>query len=280
MRKPQIGKKDLIYSQCIDSNLGIELLHATYTTHQFAPHFHKGYAIGVIEKGEYSYLYRGNTEYISQGQIVVINPYEIHTGRAVRETGWTYRMFYPSISFMENLSSEIERKPSPAPFFEETIINDSQTAALFITAHASLGDQEKFTYETLLREAFSMLITRYGKKYPPQQEFLSRKTRYIDTAIDFMHEYYHQKITLSKVANLCELSPYYFIRLFTKEKGVLPHIYLMNLRVNYALDMVRKGYTLSESALLAGFADQSHMNRWFKRILGYTPGVYKKGLYT
>ena len=80
-----------------DTALGdLDLLSARYITHRFAPHFHEGYAIGVIVEGAETFSYRGRTEVAPAGHIVIVNPGEIHTGSAVAESGWTYRMLYPS----------------------------------------------------------------------------------------------------------------------------------------------------------------------------------------
>lgn len=52
-------------------------------------HTHDGYVIGVIEWG--------------WGQIVVINPDEVHTGHSGSEKGWTYRMMYPDADILKKL---------------------------------------------------------------------------------------------------------------------------------------------------------------------------------
>ena len=74
---------------------GVDLLHATYVTHSFAPHSHQGYAIGVISRGAERFRYQGATHQATVGSVVVVNPGEVHTGHAATPEGWTYRMFYP-----------------------------------------------------------------------------------------------------------------------------------------------------------------------------------------
>ena len=70
------------------------------------------------------------------------------------------------------------------------------------------------------------------------------------------------------------LSPYYFIRVFRQAVGLTPHAYLVQLRVETAKRLLDRGQPVVEAALAAGFADQSHLTRHFKRIVGVTPGQY------
>jgi AraC-like DNA-binding protein len=53
-----------------------------------------------------------------------------------------------------------------------------------------------------------------------------------------------------------------------------PHAYLRQVRVERAKEMLAAGLSISEVALAVGFFDQSHLTRYFKRILGLTPGTY------
>src|SRR5579883_2616325 len=80
----------------------LELLHAHYVTHTFAPHTHEEYAIGVIERGAERFMYRHTQHTAPAGSVVVINPGEVHTGEAVLASGWSYRMLYPAASLLHD----------------------------------------------------------------------------------------------------------------------------------------------------------------------------------
>ncbi|MBI1880159.1 MAG: AraC family ligand binding domain-containing protein, partial [Chloroflexi bacterium] len=89
----------------------LELLHATYITHTFTRHIHNGFAIGVIEQGAEGFYYRGADHVAAAGNIVVINPGEVHTGQAVTEAGWTYRMLYPEVALVQRAMVEVTGRP-------------------------------------------------------------------------------------------------------------------------------------------------------------------------
>jgi AraC-like DNA-binding protein len=54
-----------------------------------------------------------------------------------------------------------------------------------------------------------------------------------------------------------------------------PHAYLINRRIQYSRAQLRRGTPIAEVALDAGFADQAHLQRTFKRLVAATPGQYR-----
>jgi AraC-like DNA-binding protein len=84
--------------------------------------------------------------------------------------------------------------------------------------------------------------------------------------------------SLAELATMTGLSRYQVLRGFEKSYGLTPHAWAVQLRVERARSLIARGETLSIAALMAGFADQSHMNRTFVRLLGFTPGRYRKAI--
>jgi AraC family transcriptional regulator len=68
------------------------------------------------------------------------------------------------------------------------------------------------------------------------------------------------------------MSPSHFKVLFKQSIGLPVHQYVVRSRVEYASTLIGRGkLPLSDVALQAGFANQSHMARWMKRVTGRTP---------
>jgi AraC family transcriptional regulator len=75
------------------------------------------------------------------------------------------------------------------------------------------------------------------------------------------------------------LSVSHFSRRFRQTVGVAPHKWLLSFRVDLAKNLLRKQEkTLSDVALVCGFADQSHFTRVFTRMTGISPGAWRRGL--
>jgi AraC-like DNA-binding protein len=99
------------------------------------------------------------------------------------------------------------------------------------------------------------------------------RDRRIEQAIDWVEQHLHEKITLQDVAAQIHLSPERTRHLFVQEAGVSFSQFLMWKRIKSAIVFaVRDGMSLTEVALRAGFADQAHFCRLFKRTFGIPAG--------
>ena len=98
--------------------------------------------------------------------------------------------------------------------------------------------------------------------------------RGVAAALSFIRAHYAEAITLADIAEAASMSTFHLSRMFKRTLGMSPHQYLIDVRVHSAnalLSAGAEGPTLAEVATVVGFADQSHLTRRFKRILGTTP---------
>ena len=94
---------------------------------------------------------------------------------------------------------------------------------------------------------------------------------------DFIREHIGEKISLQALSSMAELSPNHFARAFQQSVGMPPHRYMLRLRVQHVEQMLRETHlTLSQIALAAGFSDQSHLARHFRRLTGMPPGLARR----
>jgi AraC family transcriptional regulator len=102
--------------------------------------------------------------------------------------------------------------------------------------------------------------------------------RAVADAVRYIHSNYSRELSLNDLAETVHLSPFHLARLFKQALGVSPHQYLINVRVNSARSLLSAGSgerSLAEVASAVGFADQSHLTRHFKRVLGLTPKQFR-----
>ena len=96
---------------------------------------------------------------------------------------------------------------------------------------------------------------------------------------EYLAENLTRDVSLAEMAGVAGLSEFHFSRKFRAEFGCPPHRWLIEERVKLAGDLVkRRGLSLKEVAFRAGFADQSHMTRLFRRLYGMTPAEYRRTL--
>ncbi|MCL1126620.1 helix-turn-helix domain-containing protein [Shewanella surugensis] len=94
---------------------------------------------------------------------------------------------------------------------------------------------------------------------------------------DFMQAHFHRQIYLHELATLAQLSEYHFCRMFKQSFAATPQAYLCQLRIEQTQALIKQNqHNLTEIALDCGFANQSHMGRYFKQQLGISPSAFKR----
>lgn len=85
------------------------------------------------------------------------------------------------------------------------------------------------------------------------------------------------RLSLDAVAAVANLSPRHFLRLFKLSTGLSPHQYVIRARVERAKGLLVGGdLSLAGVAAACGFAHQQHLSRHFTRLVGVSPGRYRK----
>jgi AraC family transcriptional regulator len=86
---------------------------------------------------------------------------------------------------------------------------------------------------------------------------------------DYVVAHIDEPIEVAALANIAGRSPFHFSRVFVRSVGITPHRYVVHLRLQRAIELVRNGRChLAEIAARTGFADQSHLSRWVRRVHG------------
>jgi AraC-like DNA-binding protein len=100
--------------------------------------------------------------------------------------------------------------------------------------------------------------------------------RAVADACEFLRAVADARPTLEDVATAVGMSKFALLRRFRATLGTTPHAYLVMVRVGRAQTLLAGGATPAEAAAGAGFSDQAHMGRWFRRLVGVTPAAYRR----
>jgi AraC family transcriptional regulator len=94
----------------------------------------------------------------------------------------------------------------------------------------------------------------------------------LQQAINYIHTYLDQDLSLAELASVINISPTYFASLFKQAMGISPHQYVIQQRVERAkLMLLKTDLAIADIALQVGFSSQSHLTQQFKRLTGITP---------
>lgn len=256
----------------------MELLRATYITHRFALHYHEEYVIGVIERGHYCCWYQGAMRQFYEGQIIIVNPGEIHSGHPLGATGWSYRTLYPSVTLMRQVAYEATGAQWRFPYFSGPTLNDPMLAQRLLVMHRVLEQSStRLERDVLLHETLGLLIQRHAANQKRAPKVGSTQA-VIRKVCDYIHAHHAQNIALVDLARVANLSPYHLARVFKREMGLPPHKYLTLVRINRARHLLSAGHDIATVAQWVGFADQSHLSKQFKRVVGVPPGQFRAAM--
>jgi AraC-like DNA-binding protein len=118
------------------------------------------------------------------------------------------------------------------------------------------------------------LSSRIGAKGKAAKVDLHKKLK---LAVQFMNQHLTENLSLTKLADVANLSPFHFHRLFKEAYSVTPLQQVTHLRLKKASRLLKStGKRVSEIGHLCGFDNESSFVRLFKRELGITPLVYRK----
>jgi AraC family transcriptional regulator len=100
-------------------------------------------------------------------------------------------------------------------------------------------------------------------------------------ALAYIEDNLGSKIDIGEIADVVALSKSHFSRTFRNSLGSSPMAYVSKRRVERAkLMMTSTRERLTDIALSCGFADQSHLTRYFRRIVGMSPGLWRRSVAT
>lgn len=172
--------------------------------------------------------------------------------------------------------------PSQQWRFPESVTRNQSATRLFSKLHACIGACDNQATEgravsqaltDLLAQLiqFDLLLPVFRNRRHALSEDQAKAVR---MAQDYVANHLREPIKLADLCSATSLSPSSLLRAFEAELGISPGRYIDVMRVDEAKRLLAQGATLADAALQAGFSDQSHLTRCFKRYIGTTPGRF------
>ena len=248
---------------------GIERIEAQFSGNAFEPHRHDTYALGVTLKGVQTFRYRGERRFSLPGQVIVLHPDEEHDGGAATEDRLQYRMLYLEPSLLLEC---LEADGIGLPFVDEPVIGDPALAAVLL---AALGELDRELDELFVDDFVSRVtggLSRHARM--PRRPLGGVAWRQARAARDYLEAHATRAVRSGELEAVTGLDRFALARHFRAAFATSPHRYLLMRRLQKARAMIGAGEGISDVAAATGFADQSHLNRHFKKAYGMTPGQW------
>lgn len=264
---------------------GFTLFHASgpHASRPLTPHFHDEYLICAQLAGHEECVVAGKQLTFEPGDVVLINPQQVHTGNARGSHEVDYITLYVDRTVVTGLAAELSVDRAP----EFTAICARGERELVAAIRALLGlVQEPGTpraaeVESALLRVVSAAFSGFSNLRDPMRRSTSRVAhRKIAQALAHIRGLGPgvdpRALTLDALAEIAGLSKFHFLREFARVVGMTPGAYLRMLRLCHAARELRSTRRpIVEVALAAGFADHPSFSRAFARHMGLTPRQYQ-----
>ena len=260
-----------------DADTGIESVRAHFVGHAYDPHWHDSFLVGVTEQGVQQFNCRRVRHRSTPGQVFLLEPGDIHDGLAPTEEGFTYSTLYLEPAWLDQqLRALYEHAPGDSlPSFADTLCHDERLARATALAFHTVHNQDfRIVRQTAMDDLLACLTRHlhWRRRINPDPRLPLTAQR----ARDFLHANLERDIGLEDLAQACGIDRFRLTRAFKAAFGIAPHAYLIQLRLARARRLLAQGQTPAEVAVALGFADQSHLGRWFRRAYQLTPADYRR----
>lgn len=251
---------------------GTEVM-AVYGSMQPWHMFHERYAFGACSAGAAGVRYRGREDLVHGGSVLVREPGETHCNTFISEPADFKTLFIDA----QVLSQAVREMAGAAAvhFAPGPITRD---ARLFAALGEFCSSVESGTDDLEQQCLFVTAIARLARhaEAPLGGPELHGRSLAVERAKSHLQERFHESVRLDELAAVARVSRFHLVHAFTRETGLPPHAYQMHVRVERARRLLQGGMPTAGVAASVGFADQSHLTRWFKRILRVTPSAYAR----
>ncbi len=250
---------------------GAELLRGRFVDYAYDLHAHDTASFALVTEGSIRIRTRGREVVARAGDLYAIDAEEPHAGWPVDSSGFCLRTLHIEA---EMLKAAIGAG-GPSVALAGPILRDRVLAGQFVEVHRR---SEAGAPPLELEERYLAFVTRLLQRHTrsaPHIPDAGREDRAVHLARAFLDERLDRRVRLGDISAAAGLPTFRLLRAFARATGMSPHGYQRQARVRWAAELLRRGEPLGEIATRAGFADQAHFTRTFRRTMGVTPGAYK-----
>lgn len=249
---------------------------------QVEPHYHEFDKALVFYSGNVDYIIEGVTYSLRPGDMLFVPHHAIHKPVIGSDADYERAVLWIRPGFLEANSRQdteldtcfrlsLERRACLYHPQAETI---SRVKRLVGRLEKAVGE-ERFGSAMLADTVFLQLMIEFNRcvleESPQQPRNIDPK---IDEVLRYINNNLSEELSVDRLAAMCYLSRYYFMRRFKESTGYTVHNYICQKRLTAAAEKLEAGMGVTEAAMSVGFSEYSSFLRAFKKIYSVTPSEY------
>lgn len=237
--------------------------------HSYKDHLHQELSIGCIEKGATHLNVNGSDYFIQEKEAVIIYPFVSHRCQPVDIQNWEFTMIYIDGDFCREVLTHMDTGHSIGiKKLGDTEFNKIKSLSRYLKSDESSYSKETELISTLI-EIFAFCDI----------EIKLETDEKINRIKEYLEENFLEAIQLGAMEQQFNINKFSLIRSFSKRFNTTPNAYQLQLKINYGRQLLKGSGNIADIAANAGFYDQAHFTREFKKAYGVTPLQYYKDIH-
>jgi AraC-like DNA-binding protein len=262
------GLADIRVGEGSDS---IERVEAYLPRDGYSPHRHDTYAIGITLSGVQTFAYRGRQHYCLPGQCHILHPDEPHDGVAAADGGFRYRIAYIDPCLIQGALGG-----RPLPFVAEPVHTLGPDHERLLAPIWDMGAPVDPLRQVEIGAAVAEVLEALAAPRPRRREPLGLEALLRVRAL--LSRVPDPRLSLTDLERESGLDRWTLARQFRMAFGTSPTRFRTMRQLDRVRALLREGVSLVNASEDAGFADQCHMSRMFRRAYGCSPGKWVASL--
>lgn len=270
------------------SDSKFEIFHYRDAKFEGVPvHQHDFYEVYYFIGGNVEYSVEGRSYELKSGDLLLINPLELHQPRiAPDQADYERIVLWINKNYLSELCCN---KTSLTRCFDNTIpdhsnllrpskIQQTYISAMLselITEHSNDGYAVEIASEAILLR-FLVELNRLTINSKSEKDKEESSSTIIPNVLDYINSHFCEKLTLSSIADEFFVSKYYLSHAFNTAVGTSVHRYIILKRLIHAKQMLLSGIKSTTAATNCGFNDYAGFYRAFTAEYGVTPTEFVK----
>ncbi|KAB0604140.1 AraC family transcriptional regulator [Cupriavidus pauculus] len=235
----------------------------------YQSHTHPTLSVGAVDAGNSVFSHDSLTSALRPGAVVWVPANCVHACNPAPDSRWSYQMIHIDAQWADAVLDEAGRgrvrrihvKHDPTAYrivcaLNAMLFSEADPAEKEAALIAFVGDMQQ-----LLGEG---------------AEAAHSASANLTSVTAILRARHDDRLPLADLAAAAGVSRYQLIRQFRAQFGMTPHAFQLDLRINQARRLLRRGDAPADVAQRLGFVDQSHFHRAFQQRVAMTPGAYQR----
>ena len=254
---------------------GVEILDADHTAREWR-WFNTAYGVAVSRTWHCDVVYRRRRQEMRPGMAFCSEAGEVHSTPGVRGVGSFSALIVDPNVFTDYVAEHTATRV--LPHWEAIAAKPSPDLArrLSTLVRAVGQDHAALQLQSMFVDVVESLLSEFVEKLPGARRPNNPSTRAAERIRECLHADHGGKSDLATLAQETGLSRFQVLREFKRRYGLPPHAYQLCVRISHARALLQHDVSPVDVAAACGFADQSHLTRHFRRMIGITPLRYAR----